>query len=594
VPVCSKDRLKVLATSAALMLVIAASAPAWAQNADTAAPLPDADTRPSRQNTVSQRGTSQAPDQSLNDESDQQPSNAPPDLTDQEPLELRGASAPALDSASPTGGAPSAQAQAPESANPIEQEEPQYGLPAPISETSNYINYGRKKPKKPKLYQLRKIEPPGLLQLPPLVGYPTAPGTQQRGSNPPAADLNNPGPTVAAIPDLPHAPRPKADPTPFAPVGIDVGSLRLLPYVEADTGYDTNPNQISTNIAASPYVHGEVGLSAQSLWSQHSLTADLRAGYYEYPVVPAADRPQASGTVTGRIDVLRQTQINSVSTFDVETQQPGSPILAIPNSVFITNRPLIVAYGQTLGITQQFNRLSVSLKGAFTGYSFGNAMQSNGTLLELSEDNYNDYGVEGRLSYELTPALIPYVDVFGDRREYDSSQDVYGFARTSNGVAEKLGAKLEFTRLLTGDIAVGYANRVYVDPQLPNLNAPTIDANLIYSMTPLTTVTVTAATYLTETTLAYSSGTISRSVSLNVMHALRPDLTLSGTFTYQNNLYDGAPITEQLFSGALKADYHLSRSIVITGSFTQQRFESTSPGQNYTENIFLVGLRLQD
>jgi hypothetical protein len=596
VPVFSKDRLKVAATLAAAMLVIAASATAWAQSADTAPPQQSDNAAASRQNATSQQGApSASPDeQPPNVESDQQPSNEPPDLTDQEPAELRGASAPAIDSVPPTDNAPSAQAQAPESANPIEQEEPEYALPAPVSGTSNYINYGPKKPKKPKLYQLRKIERPGLLPLPPLGAYPTAPGTQTRGSNPPLADPNNPGPTVAAIPLLPHPPRPKPDPAPFAPVGIDVGSLRLLPYVEADTGYDTNPNQLSTNIVASPYVHGEAGLNAQSLWSQHSLTANLLAGYYDYTLVPVADRPQVSGTVTGRIDVLRQTQINLVSTFDVETQQPGSPIIAIPNSVFITNRPLIVTYGQTLGVTQQFNRLSVSLKGAFTGYSFGNAMQSNGTPLELSEDDYNDYGVEGRLSYELTPALIPYVDVFGDRREYDSTQDVYGFARSSNGVAEKLGATLEFSRLLTGDIAVGYANRVYVDPQLPDLNAPTIDANLIYSVTPLTTVTVTAATYLAETTLAYASGTISRSVSLNVTHALRPDLTLSGTFTYQNNLYDGEPITEQLFSGALKADYHLSRSIVVTGSFTQQRFESTSPGQNYTENIFLVGLRLQD
>jgi hypothetical protein len=578
VPVCSKDRLKVMATAAALMLVIAASTPARAQIANTAPAQSDNAT----------------PAQPSDDASDQQPSNAPPDETDQQPPELRASGDPAVDLALPADNGPTEQAQPQQSENPIAQEEPQYGLPAPVSGTSNYINYGPKKQKKPKLYRLRKIEPPGLLPLPPLTAYKTAPGTRPRGSNPPLESPDNPAPSVAAIPTLLHPPPPKPDPAPFAPLGINVGSLRLYPYVEADTGYDTNPNQLATDVVASPYIHGEVGLKAQSQWSQHSLTANLRAGYYDYTLVPNASRPQATGNVTGRIDVTRQTQINLVSTFDVETQQPGSPIIAIPNSVFITNRPLIVTYGQTLGVTQQFNRLSVSLNGAFTRYSFGNATQSDGILLALSEEDYNDYGAEGRISYELSPALIPYVDVLGDRRDYDNYVDAFGFARSSNGLAEKIGATLEFTRLLTGNIAVGYANRVYVDPRLPNLNAPTIDASLIYSVTPLTTATLTAATYLSETTLAYASGTVSRSVSLNVSHALRPDVTLSGTFTYQNNLYDGEPITEQLYSGMLKADYNFSRSIVLTGSFTHQWFESTAPGENYSENIFLVGLRLQD
>ncbi len=584
-PVRSKDRLKVVMASAAAMFIAAASASVWAQSA----------------NSIALRGAaSQGPDdqdQSLSQqdqESDEQPSDEPPDEAQEGAAQLRGIDAPDFGATQPADNDSSLQAQGAPAANPIDSEEPQYGLPAPISATSNYINYGKKKPKKPKFYRLHKIQPPGLPPLPPLTSYKTAPETLPRGSNPPLQDPNNPGPTVAVVPLLPRPLRPKPDPTPFAPAGVDVGSLRLVPYVETDTGYDTNPNFLSDDVVGSPYVHGEVGLSAQSLWSQHSLTATLRGGYYDYFRVPAADRPEAAGTITGRIDVLRDTQINLVSTFDVETQQPGSPILAIPNSVFITNRPLIVTYGQSAGITQEFNRLSVSLKGAFARDSFGNATQSNGTILPLALDDYNDYGIEGRASYELTPSLIPYVDVLGDRRSYDHLTDVYGFERSSNGVAEKLGATLEFTRLLTGDIAAGYADRVYADPRLPNLAAPTIDANLIYAITPLTTATLTASTYLSETTLAYASGTISRSVSLNLSQALRPDLLLSGTVGYANNVYDGTSITEQIYSGMLRADYNLSRYVVLTGSIAHQRFQSSAPNSNYTDDVFLLGVRLQD
>lgn len=569
-PVCSKDRLKVMATSAAAILVAAASVSAWAQSA-------------SPQNAGPLTPSSQAPEQAEQQAPDQQ-------MLEQQGLGLRGTNQPSVEPAA----SPETQAQTPNDLNPIAAPEPEYGLPPPVSDTSSIINYGRPKPKKPKLYQLPKLKRPGLQRLPPLTAYKTAPFTQKRGSNPPLADPANPTPTVAVLPLLPHPLRPKPDPTPFAPLGIDVGSLRLFPYVETDTGYDSNPNQLSTDIVGSPYVHAETGLSAQSQWSQHSLTADLRGGYYDYFMVPNASRPDVAGTVTGRVDVTRQTQINLQSTLTLQTQQPGSPILAIPNSVFITSRPLIIALGQSIGVTQQFNRFAISLTGAFTRYMFGNATQSDGTELLLSQDNYNDYALTARGSYELTSGLIPFVEVTGDARRYDNGFDVYGFARSSNGIAGKLGSTLEFTRLLTGEIAAGYAERVYVDPRLPNLDAPTIDAKLIYTATPLTTVNLTAATYLSETTFAYASGAISRSVSLGVTHALRRDLTLSAIATYQYNIYDSQPVTEQLYSGTLKADYNLSRSLVITGSFTHQRFQSTAPGENYTENVFLVGLRLQD
>jgi hypothetical protein len=567
VPVCSKDRLKVIATSAAAMLIAAASVSAWAQSA-----------------SPEDAGAQTSPPEQAQEQPDQQ-------VLDQQGLGLRGADQPSLE----TEGSPlQDDAQEPSDVNPIAVPEPQYGLPSPISDTSDYINYGKAKPKKSKLYQLPKLTQPGGLKLPPLTTYKTAPDTQRRGSNPPYYDPSNPGPTNAVIQPLLRPLPPKPDPAPFAPVGIDVGSLRLYPYVEADTGYESNPNFLSSDVVGSLYAHGEVGLRAESLWSQHSLTADLRGGYYDYFGVPLANRPDAAGTVTGRIDVTRQTQINLVSTFAVTTQQPGSPILAVPNSVFITNRPLVVSLGQSIGVAQQFNRLSVSLTGAFTSYIFGNAEQSDGTELLLSQNDYNDYALIGRASYELVPSLIPFVQVTGDARRYDVGLDVDGFARSSNGIAGELGSTLEFSRLLTGEIGVGYADRVYVDPRLPVLDAPTIDAKLIYAATPLTTVNLTAATYLSETTLAYASGAVSRSVSLNVTHALARDLTISATASYQNNVYDGSPIFEQLYTGVLKVDYNLSREIVLTGSVTHQQFLSTAQGGSYTDNIFLLGLRLQD
>ncbi|MGO9685346.1 MAG: outer membrane beta-barrel protein [Beijerinckiaceae bacterium] len=474
---------------------------------------------------------------------------------------------------------------------------PLFGAP---SDLSGPINYGKPKPKKPKLYRLSKPNPRISPPLPPLVPYPTAPGVRKKATDPAANDPNAPDattvvppPTVAVISSLPQPKRPKPDPDPFAPLGIDVGSLRLFPFVETGMGYDTNPNRLSSQVQGSYYNQTEAGLKLQSDWSQNSLTADLRGGYSDYFQYHQADRPDAAATIIGRVDVSRDTQINSETRFNLTTQQPGSPLLAIPSSVFIVNRPLITSYGETLGVTQNFNRLQVSLRGSFDRMTFGDATQSDGTTLLLSTEDYNAFGLQGRVGYELTPGVIPFVQVTGDIRRHDQYFDLYGFARNSDGLAAEIGTKFELTRLLTGEIGVGYSERSYVDPRLPKLAAPTLDGKLIYTATPLTTLTLKTATDFSETPDAYAAGAVSRSVSLEVAQALKRDLTVKVTGTYVNNNYVGEPITENLYSAILGAEYNLTRSIVVRGSFTHERLQSSLPGSDYTANVFLLGLRLQ-
>lgn len=467
---------------------------------------------------------------------------------------------------------------------------PSPGAFAPVT------NYGRPKPKRPKLYQLpnlQKTKPAGFPPLPALTVYQTAPKNQKTDQAPPGSYTSDPPPTFAMLPSLPHPPKPKPDENPFDPLGVDIGSLRLFPYFEADTGYDTNPNRLADDVVGSTYVHGETGVKIQSQWSQHSLTAELRGGYWDYFAVPAANRPEASGTVDGRIDVTKTTKINLETRFGLTTQQPGSPVIAIPSSVFITNRPLVTTYGQTVGVSQDFNRLNLDLRGSFDRIVFGNATQSDGTELLLAQDTYNTYGVTGRASYELTPGVIPFLQMQGDERRYDSYLDVEGFARNSDGIAGKVGSKFELTRLLTGEISAGYADRTYVDPRLPHLQAPTLDASLIYTATPLTTVTLTAATDLSETTVPFASGAVSRIFNGKISHALLRDLTLIGTASYQINQYQGAPITEQLYSVGLGMEYHLTRSIVVVGNFTHERLSSNSIGDEYNDDRFMVGLKFQ-
>lgn len=457
-------------------------------------------------------------------------------------------------------------------------------------------NYGKPRKIRGKLYRPDpKASPP----LPPLVPYRGAPGPQRKLLNPRPLPSNTPdpvlpAPTVAVVQPLPLPRRPLVEADPYAPTGVNVGELRLLPFVETSAGYDTNPNQVVPGAAKpSAALRVDGGVDVTSDFSRHSLTASLRAGYDEFPSNSNASRPNLSGNVVGKIDATRDDQIDVEGRFTLATQTPGSVLLSVPNSAVITNRPLVVSEGATLGETHAFGRLSLGLRTTVDRTTYGDATQSDGTIYPYSQDNYNDYGLVARAAYELTPGLIPFAEAGVDLRRRDRPADISGFYRDSVGGFARAGSTLEIARMLTGTISAGYLQRHYSDPRLTDLRGPSLDASLVYAATPLTTVTLRAATVASETTLPGASGAISRQVSLEVGHTFFRNFTLTGIATYQPNEYQGVTVDEHLLSFTLKGAYALSREIQIIGTASHQELDSSLSYNNFKDNTFLLGVRLQ-
>ncbi len=397
------------------------------------------------------------------------------------------------------------------------------------------------------------------------------------------------GPTVAALPLIAAPRRRTLDPAPFAPLGYTVGTLRLTPYIEESLGYDSNPDQTSLGVKPSGFSRTEGGFALLSQWSSNELRSVMHAGYDEFFSDPQANRPDAAGTVDYRYDVSRALTIDSEGRFGVSTQRPGSPEL----SVAVAGRPLIASYGATLGADETLGRLTLGVHGLFDRTTYDNGRFSDGSTVALDTENFNDYGLALRADYQLTPTLRPFGEVTLDSRVHDFRLDLSGYDRDSDGILGRLGSTFELTPLITGTVSAGYEDRRYTDKRLRDLRGPVVDANVVYAVTPLTTVTLLASTSFDETTLAGSAGAESRSVSLQVSHALLRNLTLSALLGYLNTDYIDSPIVENTYSATLKADYFISRSLVLEASYNHETLHSTDPGSSFTQDVFLMGLRLQ-
>lgn len=440
----------------------------------------------------------------------------------------------------------------------------------------------------------RKGPPP----LPPLKAYPTA--VRLRGGVPiadttaqgtaaqSAPAVTTPAPSVAALPVTTRL-RTKVLDDGYTPLGLRAGSLLVAPYVAQSIGYDSNPDQTQRNVNPSAFSRTEGGIGLLSEWSAHELRADLRGGYNEYFSDPGANRPDAIGTIDLRLDVDRDTIVDAEQRFAIDTQRPGSPEL----SAATLDRPLITSFGETLGATRSFGRLSIGLHGSFDRVAYDDAVLGSGAIQKLSDENYDDYGLRLRGAYEITPVIKPFVDILVDDRLHDNSIDLAGFRRDSVGIIGQVGSSFEFNRLFSGEFSAGYGSRTYEDGRLKPLDGPVVNGSISYAVTPLTVVSLQAATTFDETTVAGSSGAESRSATLNVTHALLRNLTVTAAISYLNTSYTGIAITEDTLSETLKAEYRLSRSLVATAAYNHQQLHSTSPGSSFDQDVVVVGLRLQ-
>jgi hypothetical protein len=469
-------------------------------------------------------------------------------------------------------------------------------------------NYGApvKRQKLPKPYPLKGAPNPPAFSpknpLSPLEPYKSSYVARQqaarlRATNAPPDQQPAPPPvTVAVKPTIKTKPKPKVEANPFDPLGVPVGSMLVFPYVQASGGYDDNPNRLDStyNPRGSAFFRGEGGVRVKSDWARHSLDAELRGGYSEYFDVPRANRPDAQGQMTARYDLTRDTALDLRGRLQLDTQRPGAPAIAPGQaSVYVTNRPIILGMGTQAGVTQRFGRLDVSLRGTYDRVWYQDAQYSNGTALNLASTSYNDFGGLLRASYELTPDLKPFVEGTFDKRIHDSPVDPNGFYRDNTGYIVRGGAAFNVTELVRGEVSGGYGQRDYDDRRLAPLRGPVIDAALVYTPSALTTLTLRGSTSMAETTLAYASGVLTRSVTATLSHDLMRNLNVTFTGTYFNNDYQGANVHERGGAAGVRLEYRVTRAISVRGSYTHELLNSSYPNSDYTANVFLVGLRFQ-
>lgn len=378
----------------------------------------------------------------------------------------------------------------------------------------------------------------------------------------------------------------------YSATGVRAGAFVLRPSIETAAGYDDNPDRLPKGGKGSRYSRVRAELDGESDWSRHAIGLRSSAQFRrDFDVKGAGYEPLIDAAVTGRVDISERTQINTELRGAIAASRPGDP----ETPTGIDGEELTRSVGATLGIAQRFNRFSLRLEGLADRYTVDDSKLKAGGKINNSDRAYNGYQARLRGAYELSPSLAPFAEVTLDTRDYDKKVANFDPGRKlgSDGYALRTGAQFELTRLVTGEIAVGYGRQTPKDGDLKTVEGWLIDGAVAWAPTALTTVNLSARSSLDESTLGNTGGVLSRAFEANVQHRLRRNLLVTGRFAFERADYKGAKRVDDAATIGLDAEYQLNRNVALTGTVERIRLKSSIPGEDYTANVVEFGLRFR-
>ncbi len=380
----------------------------------------------------------------------------------------------------------------------------------------------------------------------------------------------------------------KIEDDPYAAPGFRAGSFTVKPTLEIAEGYDDNPFRVQ-NGKGSWFTLLNAKVNSRSNWLRHELETELRGAFTAYSDVDNNNRPEAEARLRGRIDVNADRRIEFETKALLSTQMAGTPE-AVTSA---KSPPLVYTYGANAGYVQRFNRFEAGLYGMVERSTYADAELLNGTTLDQSDRNYTAYGARLRGSYETLPGVKPFIEATVDTRVFDESVDSNGFRRGSDGLSARIGSEFELRGYLTGQFSVGYGRRTYDDPALPAIGGLLFDSALVWQVSGLTKVSLKAISEISETNLAGASGALKREAILSVDHAFRRWLVGTASVSYGTYDYRGIDRTDDKLGFSAGLTYYLNPYMALKGEYRRESYHSNVAGQDYTSNIYLLGLKLQ-
>jgi hypothetical protein len=339
-------------------------------------------------------------------------------------------------------------------------------------------------------------------------------------------------------------------------LGYRAGQFWILPTLEIGGFYDSNVFAQSSNESDGFGIYVTPNVAVKSDFGRHRLDVNFQANHYEYFDYSSQSRTNFNGDAEAEIEVRHDMVVRGgmrgglyqQTTSDIEYPQLGG----------ITQAGDYWRFGTWGEVEKQFSYIVVSARAGYDLQSYDSVQG-----IDQSFRDGDRVSVGGRVGWFVSPRARVFGDFGYNWRDYDGM-----VIPDSEGWRALGGVEVELTRLVKGEVSIGYMEQTYDQLVGPSTTTSgwSYHAGLVWNATPLMTVNLDADRTIEDSTID-TEGRIQDAFKLGLDYEIRRDLMFSPWVGFAINDYETQPIEDQRYDIGAELDYKMNRFLSVGGRY---------------------------
>ncbi|MEW6451630.1 MAG: outer membrane beta-barrel protein [Pseudomonadota bacterium] len=372
----------------------------------------------------------------------------------------------------------------------------------------------------------------------------------------------------------------------YEPVGVRAGTWMFVPSLSVGGLYTSNAFSSPTNKQSDTVLQVKPSLRAYTLGEGNSLAvqADMQSDTYRRN--PGLDQVDASIRARGRYELWHDAAI--LTNFRAALLHDAVGSLTSPAGAV---EPTPYSYiGGDATFWQQFNRLAVSAGARVESYSYGSTRAQDGSIINQDSRSGQIYSGHGRVEYTIAPSFGVFGSVEGNRRELRGTPTT---PLGSDGYRALGGVNIEFSKLIWGEIGVGYADQQFDSPTISRIAGPAYRAMLVWKPTRSIDVKLKAESIVTQAVDTDATGIRADAVQIGVDYEFRRNVVLSLAAIYEKDRFVGQFRTDKVYSTLAEIKYLFNRHWSISARHQYTNRDSNIPNFVYDKHEIGINVAAQ-
>ena len=256
-----------------------------------------------------------------------------------------------------------------------------------------------------------------------------------------------------------------------------------------------------------------------------------------------------------------------------------------------------IEFGQSngfLGVVREFGRTRLSADGTVLTTDYKDAALLDGTEIDQDFRDQTQLGFAARADYAFSPetaffARAAYIDVDHDELP------VTGQRRDRETINARVGVDFELSRLVRGQVGLGYFTTDFLSAELDTVDGFGFDAELEWFATPLITLTTSGERGTRSSELLISPATTQTRFGLKADYEYRRNIIFSAGYDFIDDDYNFADRSDERNDFYLAGLVLLNPNIGLEARLSRRSLDSqgTLAQSDFDETRLLFGLRWQ-